>query len=163
MKSLYVLRHGQAEPESAAAGDHERELTRRGRADVARAAGELAQRGNLPTLLLSSSAVRARQTAEGCVAAWPGSVTLTLTVREELYLAEPVSYVAALAEQGEPHGAVMVVGHNPGLEALVFAMTERSEHLPTASLVALELAIDAWAELSLASRGLGRQVYVFRP
>jgi phosphohistidine phosphatase SixA len=55
----------------------------------------------------------------------------------------------------------MVVGHNPGLEALVFVLSERSEHLATASWVEIELPISSWRELSGSARHGGRLVASF--
>jgi phosphohistidine phosphatase len=160
MKTLYVLRHGQAAPETDAITDFERELTKHGQAEVRRTASHLLKRGELPTLILSSSARRACQTAELCVGAWPpGTELLKL---EDLYLAGPARYLAALAARGQDHARAMVVGHNPGLEALVFALTERSEHLPTAGLVAIEVRVRAWSEVSAGARGLGHFVSAFR-
>src|SRR3954469_12075786 len=112
MKTLYVLRHGQAAPEGEPGTDHERELTPRGQAEVGRTAEYLRGRSQLPSLVLSSSASRARQTAERCVAVLPGA---QLMILEGLYLAEPPSYLAALAARADPHEAALVVGHNPGL------------------------------------------------
>jgi len=161
MKTLYVLRHGQAAPEVEADSDHERELTPRGQAEVRRTAQHLRQRPSLPSLVLTSGASRARQTAELCRSALPDA---PLAIADELYLAEPPSYLAALAKSAEPHAAVVVVGHNPGLEALIYVLTRRSEHLATASLVEIELQIASWAELSrwgMTTRG--RITDVFRP
>jgi phosphohistidine phosphatase len=160
MKTLYVLRHGQAAPETDAISDFERELTKHGRAEVRRAAEHLLERRVLPTLILSSSATRARQTAELCVAAWPAGIQLIKL--EDLYLAGPARYRAALAARGQDHAKAMVVGHNPGLEALVDELTQRSEHLPTAGLVEIELRVPFWSDLSEAARGSGRFVSAFR-
>jgi phosphohistidine phosphatase len=158
MKTLYVLRHGKAAPEAEAASDHERELTQRGQGEVRRTAQYLSKRPSVPSLVLSSSATRARQTAELCLALLPGS---QLVVLNELYLAEPPSYLAELADAAEPHSAAMVVGHNPGLEALIYVLTEHSEHLATASLVEIELPIATWPELSRRGRGVARIVDIF--
>ena len=160
MKTLYVLRHGQAVPEGEASSDHERILTLRGQAEVQRAAHYLSERTHTPSLVLASSAARARQTAELCVAGLPGAPRLVTL--DGLYLAEPPSYLAALASRAEPHGAALVVGHNPGLEALIYVLTDRSEHLATASLVEIALPIAAWTELSGTGIGFGRLVNAFR-
>jgi phosphohistidine phosphatase len=160
MKTLYVLRHGQAAPAAEGKSDYERELTPRGQSGVRRAAKHLRKRPTVPSLILASSAARARQTAEACLAALPG---VRLVLADELYLAEPSSYFTELAESAEPHAAVVVVGHNPGLEALIYVLTECSEHLATASLVEIELEVAAWSELSGRGRGgAGRITDVFR-
>ena len=160
MKTLYVLRHGQAAPEGAADSDHERELTPRGHAEVLRTAQHLRERSKPPSLIFASSATRARQTGQQCADTLPGPPQLTIL--EGLYLAEPPSYLAALAARAEPHDGVLVVGHNPGLEALIYVLTDRSEHLATASLVEIALPIAAWAELSDVGPGFGRLVSAFR-
>ena len=160
MKTLYVLRHGQAVPEGEAGSDHERALTVRGRAEVQRTAQYLSERAEAPSLILVSSATRARQTAELCVTSLPGSPRLVTL--DGLYLAEPPSYLAALATRAEPHAAVLLVGHNPGLEALIYVLTDHSEHLATASLVEIALPIAAWGDLSAAAAGFGRFVNAFR-
>jgi phosphohistidine phosphatase len=160
MKTLYVLRHGQAVPEGEAGSDHERALTARGRGEVLHSARHLSEHAHPPSLILASSATRARQTAELCHAGLPGPPRLLLL--DSLYLAEPSTYLAALAARAEPHADVLVVGHNPGLEALIYVLTDRSEHLATASLVEIALPIAAWNELSDVGPGFGRLVNAFR-
>jgi phosphohistidine phosphatase len=161
MKTLHVLRHGQAAPESLAGSDHARELTRRGEEEVRQSARHLAARAALPSLVVSSSAARARQTAELCLASLPSSTALV--VRKDLYLAEPAAYLEALAAGADPHTSVLVVGHNPGLEALVLSLSGRSEHLATASLVELQLPLSTWADLPEdVVGGLGKLVSAFR-
>jgi len=160
MKTLYVLRHGQAAPEGTAESDRDRELTPRGHAEVQRAAQHLLERAKPPSLILASGATRARQTAQQCADTLPGPPALTIL--EGLYLAEPPRYLAALATRAEPHDGVLVVGHNPGLEALIYVLTDRSEHLATASLVEIALPVAAWTELSDVGPGFGRLVSAFR-
>jgi len=161
MKTLHVLRHGQAVPEGEGLQDHERPLTERGQNEVRLSARHLAQRPRPPSLILSSSAARARATAEICLAALP--VAAVLTIVDELYLAEPTRYLAELAAGADPHESVLVVGHNPGLEALVFVLSGRSEHLATACLVEIDLSISGWTKLSGATVAFGRLVDAFRP
>jgi phosphohistidine phosphatase len=160
MKTLYVMRHGQAAPEGTADSDHDRELTPRGHAEVQRAAQHLREHDKPPSLIFASSASRARQTAQQCADTLAGPPQLTIL--EGLYLAEPPSYLAALAARGKAHDGVLVVGHNPGLEALIYVLTDRSEHLATASLVEIALPIAAWSELSDVGHGFGRLVSAFR-
>jgi len=159
MKTLYVLRHGQAVPEGEGS-DRERALTARGQKEVGLSARHLSEQARPPSLILASSATRARQTAELCRSGLPGPPQLVLL--DSLYLAEPSSYLAALATRAEPHAAALLVGHNPGLEALIYVLTDRSEHLATASLVEIALPIAAWGQLSDVGHGFGRLVNAFR-
>ena len=105
----------------------------------------------MPDLIVTSTAARATETvrlvAEACGYAGP-----VKTLRE-LYLAAPESYVDVLRELGDNAERVLVVGHNPGLEALVEGLSGRSVELPTAALVLLRMPIERWAALRLDGRG----------
>ena len=48
---------------------------------------------------------------------------------------------------------VMVVGHNPGMEALVTHLTGRMETMPTAALAHVALPIEKWEELDYEVQG----------
>jgi phosphohistidine phosphatase len=72
---------------------------------------------------------------------------------DELYLAEPEAYITALKEHAADAERVLVVGHNPGLEALALILTSEPVSLPTAGLVECALPIASFSELSLEVRG----------
>jgi phosphohistidine phosphatase len=156
MKTLLILRHGKAERDEAPT-DHARELTKKGR-KAARAMGEHMRAESLaPELILSSAAARAKQTAEAAAEALAYSGDLKLL--EELYLAEPHAYVDSLRRLGGDASRVLVVGHNPGIEALIFRLTGATEHMPTAALAECSLPIDSWAELGPETKGELRKVW----
>jgi phosphohistidine phosphatase len=159
MRTLLVLRHAKAAQDDSALTDHARPLTKKGR-KTARLMGELLrEEGLLPDLVLSSTAERARATADAVVeaAGHAGEVTYL----DELYLAEPPAYLEALRRLGEGAECVLVVGHNPGIEALIFRLTGQMEHMPTAALARCSLPIARWSELGPETLGeLGK---VYRP
>lgn len=145
MRTLLILRHAKAAHDPKFE-DHERPLTKKGER-MAKSIGRLLVDQTLtPSLILSSSAMRARETAE--LAAGHAEFRGAIELLDELYLAEPAAYVTALARRGARHERVMVVGHNPGLEGLVEQLTGRSEHLPTGGLVACDLPLENWADLN---------------
>ncbi len=157
MKTLLVLRHAKASPDDATCSDHDRPLTKRG-LKAARLMGDLLRENQLvPDRVLSSTAERARSTAELSAqqAGHQGSVELL----RELYLAEPPSYLDALRRLGKDADTVLVVGHNPGVETLLFRLTGATEHMPTGALAACDLPISAWSELGPETRGTLRQVW----
>ncbi len=150
VRTLLILRHAKAVHEHPVS-DKERELTGKGR-KAAHAMGELArEHGAVPERVLCSTATRAKETflsfAEGC--AYDGAVEFL----DELYLAPAATYVDAARRRGGDCERLMVIGHNPGLEALVDELTGASEALATAALAVCELAIADWASLGPKSRG----------
>ncbi len=126
---LLIVRHADAGDarEFAASGrpDSERPLSNKGRAQmrgVTRAAS-----AQVPgcTLVLSSPYVRAVQTAELLVGAWPDAELATTPALEPG--AHPEQLVEALAGYGK-RKAVAVVGHEPDLGALAtWCMTGHDE------------------------------------
>jgi phosphohistidine phosphatase len=150
MLTLLVLRHGKAAPE-AGGSDHDRTLTKRGRREAELVGNLLREAALLPDRVLSSSAERARDTAERALSA--AGLETEIDVLESLYLAEPEAYVAALRDRAGSAQRVLVVGHNPGLEALSLLLTGEPRSLPTAGLVVCELQLSAFSELSLQVRG----------
>jgi phosphohistidine phosphatase len=156
MKTLLILRHAKAERDDSPT-DHARELTKKGK-KAARRMGELLLRENLlPDMILSSAAERARRTAEE--AADAAGFAGNLKLLEELYLAEPHAYVDALRRLGEDAKCVLVVGHNPGIEALIFRLTGAAEHMPTAALAECALPIESWSDFGTETSGELRRVW----
>ena len=151
MRTLLILRHGKAAPEENDRGDRDRPLTKRGK-HAAELIGHLLRDDQLvPDRIISSSALRARDTARRVAAAAKfGGV---LDELDELYLAEPEAYITALVERAGDAERVLVVGHNPGLEALALILTSEPVSLPTAGLVECALPIANFSELSLEVRG----------
>ena len=64
MKVLLLLRHGKSSWESAGLSDHDRPLNNRGKRDAPRMGNVLLEEGIVPEIIISSSAIRARSTAE---------------------------------------------------------------------------------------------------
>lgn len=114
-----------------------------------------------PGVLISSSATRARETADE-VARWSG-FDGAVQLERRLYLADPATIVDVVRWAGDHAKRMLVVGHNPGMEELVGRFTGLTEPdpLPTAGLVHIRLEIDDWKGLRLSS--VGRLVKVWHP
>lgn len=147
-RDLWVLRHAKAAA-SAPGGDHERPLTDRGinqaealSRHVARLRSKKhkAQRRRLPRLVLSSSAVRAEQTARRVMEGL--SAKTRMEVRPDLYLAGVGAVIEVLEEAAAEEESVMVVGHNPTAEDLVSQLSRGDDGalLPPVSLSTCALA-----------------------
>jgi len=165
MKTLLLLRHAKSSWNNPGQSDHDRPLTPRGRRAAELVGLYLAQRDNPPTLALCSTARRTQATLE------PLLQRLDLPVESvrELYLADPDTLLAQLAQVDDRHDSVLVIGHNPGLHELALLLaaggdgTARArlrEAFPTAALAVLELDIARWEQIR---RGCGALVEVRVP
>lgn len=159
MKSLLILRHAKSSWGDPEMEDHQRPLNKRGLKAAPKMGLLLRNKELLPDLILSSSAVRARTTAEivAIASGYQGKIELM----PALYAAPAQVFIEALAALPDVVQRVMVVGHNPGLEELVQELTGKYEPLPTAALVCVHLPIQSWTEL--ADDAAGELVQVWRP
>jgi phosphohistidine phosphatase len=155
MKHLILLRHASAENGEL---DRVRALSARGRSEAERvgpALGRLAERGFRPELLLTSPALRARETLAGL----GGALDAARRVEEDeaLYLASAGRLLTRLQSLPDPDEQVLLVGHNPGLGELVQLLVERgaaevllraAQGLAPGALAALRIATPRWRDLA---------------
>jgi phosphohistidine phosphatase len=146
MKTLLVMRHGKSSWKEADLVDHDRPLNKRGTADVPRMGKLLRTERLVPELILTSSARRARDTAES--AAHASGYTPEIRHLPSFYQADLETFYDTLSDLSDDIARVMIVGHNPELEELIEALTGESLILPTASLVQIEIPVQSWHELS---------------
>ncbi len=158
MKRLLLMRHAAPGGKQPGISDHDRPLHSSGEEQAKRIGRLIKKEGARPDLILSSTAERAKRTAElvseSCGSDLPWLVP-------ELYLAGPEEWLRQLGPLPDEYGTVMVVGHNPGLEGLLQALTGSAETLAPAALADLTLQIDGWNELSRAAAG--RLQRIWRP
>ncbi len=147
MKRLLLLRHGKSDWDSGAASDQARPLARRGRRS-ARAVGRvLARSGEMPELVLTSPAVRARTTAE--LAATAGGWPCPIEVVPALYGASPGDVIGVIRDQDDAVGALMLVGHEPAWSATSALLTGGAAvQVKTGTTVALDFPGQAWDQVA---------------
>jgi phosphohistidine phosphatase len=151
MHTLLILRHAKSSWSDPGISDHDRPLNARGKQDAPRIGQLLRDQGLQPDLILSSTAKRARSTAKRVVAG--GELACSPQLLDEFYLAPAETYISVLRQQAAEFKRILVIGHNPGLEELVFATTGTCLALPTAALVRVEFEIDSWSELLHSGHG----------
>ena len=144
-KRLLLLRHAKSSWDDPALADHDRPLAPRGRKASKLIARHLRREEVAVSLVLCSSARRARETLE-LVA--PGGRTET---EPELYGASAGQLLDRLRRAPEEAGTVMLVGHNPAIQDLLVLLVDEpgdlaTEKFPTGALATL--AIDGpWRSL----------------
>lgn len=140
--NLYVLRHGEA-VESPYYHDTQRPLTDLGKRQVLRTAQVLRREKKPVELILTSPLVRARETAEIVHQQIPSASVLTI---EALVPGGNLRDLLA-AINGHKAEALLMVGHEPQLSALISVLTAGDEHfrveMKKSSLARLETPIPA--------------------
>ena len=119
MDRLILVRHGDAERDSATGDDFDRRLSSRGCEESARMGETLAELGMIPDLALVSGAVRTRESWAAMSQAFPNAEA---RFEDPLYLAE-AEVIRRLADAaGAAARTGLGVGHNPGLQGLAGRM-----------------------------------------
>ena len=168
MKLLGLFRHAKSDWHDARARDFDRPLNGRGRKGAAVMGRHIAQHGIRWQRILSSPAVRAAETIE--LAAQAAGHSVPVEWDRRIYLASSDNLADVLREMPDKTASILMVGHNPGLEDLIFDLVPDDgssplreiveEKFPTATFAVMELAIDRWSDLT---EGCARLVHITRP
>ena len=142
MKTLLLMRHGKSSWDDAGLGDFDRPLAKRGRRDAPRVARALLALGSAPDFIVSSPAVRARETVEAVIR--EGGFTAPLQFVDSIYDASVAELMRILRQLPDERQRVLMVGHNPGFEDLLTRLTGERGHMPTAAIACIEFHIDHW-------------------
>lgn len=153
MKTLLLMRHAKSDWDADYGPDHDRPLSHRGLRSARLMGRVLTDEGLVPDLIISSTAVRARRTAE--LAIETGDWDAELVLDRSLYDEGPRGVLEAGASAPDV-SSVMLVGHQPTWSMLVSALTGEKADMRTATVAVIELDLDTWAELPGASGTLTR-------
>ncbi len=147
MKYLSLLRHAKSSWKDPACDDFDRPLNKRGRQDAPLIGQRLAMLGEVPEVIISSPAKRARSTAESVAAALPYQSS---AIRYEpcIYEAGLGTLVELVSQLDDDWQNVMLVGHNPGLTDLANAFAPcKIGNIVTCGLVKLAFRVDSWRDI----------------
>jgi phosphohistidine phosphatase len=157
---LTLLRHAQTENGRFGQADWDRELEPRGRRDAPDMARRLQSRHTVPTLIVTSTALRALETAR-LVARVFDIAERDIVADERLYLASAATMLQVVRERGGDAPHLMIVGHNPGITEFGNRLSaDRSlDGMPTCAAYTLRFDIDSWARLDWAEGFDGELIY----
>jgi phosphohistidine phosphatase len=158
MRRLMLLRHAKTENDAPSGRDQDRRLDERGRLDAAEIGGWMAAHPPFPDLVLVSTAVRSKQTWDILRDAASGKAPPKVELLTELYGADPALLLQIIHSAAtEDPQRLLLVGHNPGLHELAFALTGSgnaaarkalADNLPTSGLAAIDFDVDDWRDVS---------------
>lgn len=164
VRRLIVMRHGKAGFDDEDDRDFIRRLTVRGESQAALMASWLHRESILPDVIFSSTAVRAFQTVM-IAARGLNFAPEAIEFRREMYLAD-VGTLMSVIRSAPAVKTVMLMGHNPGLEALICELCgstagRREDHklMTTAAAAVVDMPEDWSGPLA----GMGQLAVVKRP
>jgi phosphohistidine phosphatase len=158
MKTLYVVRHAKSSWDDPDRSDFDRPLNDRGKRDAPRMGKRLKEKDIHPDLMFTSPAKRALSTCKLISKAldYPKS---KIKEEQKLYHASDDDILSSVQALNDKHNIVMIFGHNPGLTEFVNSLMSEEkniDNIPTAGVVAFELNISSWRQLTW---GIGKLLF----
>lgn len=159
MKTIILFRHAKSDWNASSGADHDRPLAERGRKAADRMGRFLAEKGEVPHLAISSTAVRARDTLDRAVRA--GQWSCRVEQLDDLYLPSSYGLLHVLRQREEPLTSVMLVGHEPAWSETLSLLVGGGEYrFPTAAMARIDVAANLWQEVDF---GLGELRWLVTP
>lgn len=147
MKSLLLLRHAKSDWGVEYGEDHDRPLARRGRKAAARLGRLLHRADEVPDRIVSSTALRARETVRLAMEA--GGWTCPVELAEGFYRSTPQEILTVVRSWDHAADRVLLAGHEPTWSALAGALIGGGTvRMPTAAAARIDFRAASWGELA---------------
>jgi phosphohistidine phosphatase len=152
LKKLFIVRHAKSD-QSFFGNDFERPLNERGRSDAPVMAKKLSDKKYEIDVLISSPAVRAKQTAESFadILKMPAKDIIFISA---LYHAAPEVFYEVIADLSDQFETVAIFSHNPGITHFVNSLDPavQIDNMPTCAIFAVSADTINWSGFSKAKR-----------
>ena len=123
MPRLLLLRHAKSSWDDHRLADINRPLAPRGHRAAQLIAEAIEERGFRPDRILCSPALRTRETLAALVAHL-GEEDIEIEITHALYEPHSGDYRGVIAEQGDAAGTLLVIGHNPAIQATAVQLAD---------------------------------------
>ncbi len=143
MKTLYIMRHGKKD--ESGSDDYDIELTQEGKDAASDVSKILNEQDNKIDLIVSSPAIRARQTAE--IVSDTIKYDKNIMYNEVIYQAFVNEIVEAVSYTFDTVDNLLLIGHNPALTALAITFTKFKEEIKSAQIVKIEFNCNSWISI----------------
>ncbi|HWU02455.1 MAG TPA: histidine phosphatase family protein [Novosphingobium sp.] len=176
MKTLGLFRHAKSDWADPRARDFDRPLNQRGLKGAPLMGRHIRDYGVRNALawhrIIASPAVRSAQTIELAAngAGLDAGRSFAVNWERRLYLASSATLLDVVREQNDAHESLLIVGHNPGLEDLIFDLVPDDGScplrdvvevkFPTAAFAVMQIDVNRWADVT---EGSARLVHLMRP
>jgi phosphohistidine phosphatase len=121
------MRHAKSDWADAGKSDFDRPINKRGEKSAIRIGQWMVENDRLPQKIISSAAIRAKQTTELVVKQFNSKGPDELIYEKDLYLADPNTLLEFIQLNKNDVSSLMIVAHNPGLEQLIHFLSRESD------------------------------------
>lgn len=156
MLNLYLLRHGKAANPEDYEKDYDRPLNKKGVLQINQIGYKLQQQGDKIDQLISSSALRTRQTAQ--TANFYLGIN-DVSYHDDLYLGSSDIILKKIQSEGKSR-AILYSGHNFGISDLAGYFADDLYSMSTGMLIHFQFDLDDWKEIT---RGSGKVIEAYPP
>lgn len=158
MKKLTLVRHAKSSWDNPNLGDFDRPLNPRGWKAARRVGRELKLRDAKFDFGIASPAARVRETIDGLIEGY-GQPDFEIRFEPKIYDASVGTLLDLIRALPSTAGAVLLVGHNMGLEQLIVGLAREADALrervarkfPTAAVAVLDLPAEHWHDVEPGS------------
>ena len=144
MKTIIFFRHGKSDWDATYGRDHERPINNRGREASGRMGRFLADAGQLPDRIITSSAVRACDTLERAAkeGEW-GDISTIVT--SDLYESSPDAVLDVIRGESDEFDRLLLVGHEPTWSQTISRMIGGGRlKMSTGTMARIDFEVPAW-------------------
>lgn len=148
MHSLYLLRHAKSSWSDPSLDDINRPLNKRGKSDAALMAQILRDKNEIPELVVTSPAKRARSTAKRFSVIFGGK-SVELIENEKLYMANETDFFNVIWNVASGVKRLMLVSHNPGITDFANVLTGSGIlNVPTCGIIKIDFDVSSWHDVT---------------
>ena len=149
MKSVILFRHGKSDWNANYDHDHNRPLAKRGIRDAKRMGSFLSKIVEIPDLIISSTALRAKKTIE--LALENNSWSVNIIYEKGIYEASLRTLIDFLKKQENKYQCICLVGHEPILSSIIEKVKDKSKiKFPTAAVAKISFDTIEWNKIKLS-------------
>ena len=147
-KSLILFRHGKSDWDAKYDSDHDRPLAKRGIRDAKRMGKFLSKKEEVPDLILSSTALRTRETTKLAMEAANWDVDVEL--EKKIYGASLEEIINIIKSQNNKYNSICLVGHEPIFSTIITLIDNKKKiKFPTATMARISFSTSDWKRVLL--------------
>ena len=145
MLSIIIFRHGKSDWDAIYDKDHNRPLSKRGIKAAKKMGNYLKQINQVPDVVISSSAIRAKNTAE--LAMNSGDWKSIFYIEPRIYGGSSEELLSIVQKINRKIKTVCLVGHEPICSSFISLCTFHSQRFTTASMAKIDFEFKEWSEI----------------